>query len=257
MKSSWQKRCVGIIVGCLILVSGVQGQMAIGVKGGVLVGKPGYSRAYRSIYLEEYNVGFAPGMTIGAVADIKVGSKFSLQNEINYSLKGVKISKEGSDYVTNTMMMHYIDYPILLKTRLNKGRQKYYITFGPTISYWLGGNMNISANELDEWNLERVKLGFTFNPENSLDGSKIYIPDANRFQFGLSIGGGFENELHNGQRFIVDFRYDIGHTFLSKEREVNTDLVTYQANMETNNQVFAVSVIFVYDLNTLRRNLAK
>lgn len=257
MKRSWQKRATVFILAVFTLVSVAEAQMAVGVKGGVMVGRPGFSRAYKSIYLEEYNVGFAPGMTIGAVADIKVGSIFSLQNELNYSLKGVKIKRGGSEFVENTMMLHYLDYPILLKTRLNKGRQKYYVTFGPTISYWLGGNMNISANELDEWGFDNIKLGITYDPDKALEENSIYVPDANRFQFGLSIGGGIENELHNGQRFIVDFRYDIGHTFLSRQREVDTSLITYQANMETNNHMFSVSVIYVYDLKTLRRNIAK
>lgn len=257
MKINRQIKGLLLITTLLLMVTNVEAQLAVGAKGGVSVGKPGFSRAYRSIYLEEYNVGFAPGMTLGLVADIKVGSKFSLQNELNYSLKGIKIKRTGSDFVTNTLMLHYLDYPVLLKTRLNKGRQKYYMTFGPTISYWLGGNMNIKANELDEWDLERVKLGITFNQDNSLDGESIYVPQPNRFQFSLSIGGGFESELHNGQRFIFDLRYDIGHTFLSKEREVDTSLITYQANMESNNHIFTASVIFVYDLNTLRRNMAK
>ncbi|MFW5762398.1 MAG: porin family protein [Cyclobacteriaceae bacterium] len=257
MNRTWLKVGTGIAIAILFLAIEAEAQLAIGARGGVMVGKPGFSRAYRSIYLSEYNVGFAPGFTIGAVADIKVGSMFSLQNELNYSLKGVRIKRGGSDYVQNTMMLHYLDYPILLKTRLNKGRQKYYLTFGPTISYWLGGNMNIRANELDEWGIDRAILGITYNPDNALDVKSIYVPEANRFQFGLSIGGGIENELHNGQRFIFDLRYDIGHTFLSKEREVDIELATYQANMESNNHMISFSVIFVYDLNTLRRNLAK
>jgi hypothetical protein len=257
MINRWYRK--GFLLIGMVIVSAVtaEAQLALGVRGGVSVGFPGYSRAYRSIYLDEYDVGFSPGMTFGLVGDTKVGSKFSLQTELNYSLKGVGVKREGGEFVNNTMMLHYIDFPILLKTRLNKGPQKFYLTFGPTISYWLGGNMNIKANELDEWDVERLSLAMTFDPAKQFEDDLIYIPESNRLQFGLSIGGGFENDLRNGQRFMIDVRYDIGHTFLSTVREVDTSLATYQANMETNNQVIAVSVIFVYDLKTLRRNLAK
>lgn len=145
------------------------------------------------------------GFYVGAVAEIKLTAKFSIQPELVYSSQGAKntysetiigITTEHS----NHDKLDYINIPVLAK---------YYIT--DRFSFELGPQFGflIKAESKDEIIVNDVKTTDTRDFKN----------EVNSFDFG--IGAGLAYDLSNG--IFLNGRYNLGLTNVGKSDEYYKD----------------------------------
>ena len=230
-------------------------QMSVGFKFGALAAKTSYGDKN---YTDEFDLGISPGISIGSVYGFDVGKKFGLHTELNLSVKGSKTKRMGADHIKNKINNFYLDLPLLLKLDAGGKTKNWFILFGPTISYWLAGKGHIRGSELDEYNVSQFDYTLYFNEDNAIANDGVYVPSSNRILYSLTFGIGHSIVTRQGQEFTIDLRYDMGHTHFSDSRESRLlDLATFQNNFQGNHQVLSLSVIYLFDLKTLRRNLAK
>lgn len=130
---------------------------------------------------------------IGAVAEIFVNEKFSIQPELLYSSQGLKydvydINIEGSTYSTSksseSTKLDYITIPVMAK---------YYIVKG----------LNIQAGPQ-----------FAFNV-NAKDAGEDIKDNVKSFDFGVNFGAGYELPIG----LFFDARYNVGLTNVAKKFE--------------------------------------
>src|SRR5690606_8006283 len=98
---------------------------------------------------EGTEMGYIPGIQVGAVANFPITGVLSIQPEILYIQKGfaatVDINEQimGYDYSVKgsaDFKSNYLELPVLAKAGFGSGDLNFFITAGPTVGYWLSGN---------------------------------------------------------------------------------------------------------------------
>jgi len=202
--------------------------------------------------------------TVGAVASFKVKDRYFLHTELNYTTKG-KITKGKIDpLLEDRVTYRYLDVPALFsmqfKGKLKSERQfKWYLGVGPNVSYWLGGNGVIKSSDLYENNIDKLKYSIKFGTRPNADNpDEMYVEGARRLQFGIVAAGGVMFEPAGGNKFMIDLRYEGGHSQLGTKGDflIPTD---YDDNLRARNRGLTLSVIYLleYNLNPDVRNRGK
>lgn len=205
-----------------------------------------------------------PGFHAGAVVAFKVKDRYFLNLESIYSQKGKKVTGKIDPDLNDKVIYRHIDVPILFamhfKGQVGEGRQfKWYINAGPNTSYWLGGKGVIKAGDLRENGIAELKYKIVFGTRPDHNNADIlYIKDANRFQFGMNVGGGILLEPGGNQKVMVDFRYQIGHTQVGT-RESSQFLIPsdYQDTLKGRNKVISLSLIYLVEFSSARKDINK
>ena len=141
------------------------------------------------------------GWNFGAIFNIPLSKRFSLQPEINYTNHGLKYSYE-SDY--EKLTMKYIQLPLLFKYNIINGKTgKIYIQAGGYGGYWLSGELENNTNQ------DIIKEQYPFDSDVS-DGFKD-----NRLDYGLLGGIGASIKLGSGHLFIQS-SYQYGLSDIAK-----------------------------------------
>lgn len=213
---------------------------------------------------DDYRVTPVPGVHAGASLSFRVRKRFFLNTSLVYSSKGKTIEGKKDRLYKNDVKYHYIELPIVytaeFKADLGNNKVfKWYLGAGPNISYWLGGRGTISSSDLDEVNLSEVKYKLVFNkaPE-TLRGGQLGVQDPNRIQLGLNIAAGFVLEPMGYQKIMLLFRYELGHSFLSRDTDgYMQGIYRPQDVMRVRNQGFRVSLSYLIDLKTETRKRGK
>jgi hypothetical protein len=131
---------------------------------------------------------------------------------------------------------------------------------GPNLSYWLGGSGRIVNTEFIENQFPELKYTIRFG-ERKEDGaqSNIYMKDANRFQWGIQIGGGILLEPVNGQKIMIDARFELGHTWVGEENSADFIIpLDYHSarNMKDRNNNLRFSILYLWE-KSLDKKLRK
>ncbi len=131
---------------------------------------------------------------IGAVAEIFINEKFSVQPEVLYSAQGAKTSFTEEDMgisykYKSTLKLDYINIPIMAK---------YYVTDAITVQAGPQIGFNVKAEEKE-----------TFNGETETNS---YSSDITTVDFALGFGAGYQ--LPMGAFF--DLRYNVGLSNIAK-----------------------------------------
>ncbi len=204
------------------------------------------------------------GFHAGAVVAFKVKDRYFLNTEYIYSQKG-KIARGKIDpNLKDRAVYHHIDIPVLFsmhfKGNLTKSRQfKWYIAAGPNTSYWLGGKGVIQSGDLIENGFSNLKykMAFGTRPDHNRP-DLLYIKDAKRLQFGMSVGAGLLLEPARNQKVMIDFRYEIGHTRLgtpqSSQFLVPAD---YQDSLKGRNKGIRLSLVYLFEFSSDRKERNK
>ena len=134
---------------------------------------------------------------IGALAEIFINEKFSIQPEILYSAQGAKTSYTDSDMginfkVKSTMKLDYINVPVIAK---------YYVTDAITVHAGPQIGFNVKSEE---------KLTVNGNSE-TFD----YKDSTTSVDFALGFGAGYQ--LPMGVFF--DLRYNVGMSNIAKDSD--------------------------------------
>jgi hypothetical protein len=226
-----------------------------------LGGKMGFQLSKHNFFDEDFkksnNIGFLPGFNIGLATNLKISNSFDLYNEINYSTKGTRISNY-TVHVKDKLQLSYLDFPFLLRTSIYKDPYcKVFLQMGPTIGFWLKGKGLIQSDELLEEGFFKLKYDFKFNENTPHIMHGVTVPEPNRTQLSLNVGIGTEMTLRSKHVFLVDLRYEMGHTYLSKSDEMRYYIHGYAHNYKANNQVFMISTAYLLNMQTVRRQLMK
>lgn len=126
------------------------------------------------------------GFHVGALAEIFINEKFSVQPEILYSSQGVK-GNEGFKFT-----LDYINVPIMAKYYVIDGLS---IQAGPQIGF------NVKAD------MDTKEMGIKI--------SKDVKDNVNTVDFGLNFGAGYELPMG----LFADVRYNLGLNKVNKEGE--------------------------------------
>lgn len=175
----------------------IKAQMHIGVRGGLAFSEPGLSTplgATQSLTKTFTSIDMA------IVSEMKLANRLSLQAELGYSEKGIRLGTStdlnvfGATIpvgITSTTKVRQLELPILAKYELTTGGFDMYAIAGPSMSYNLNGNFRTRGTGITDVRLinENFEIGQQY-----------------RFGLGLVGGLGIEKAMGNGKLF-VDARY--------------------------------------------------
>jgi hypothetical protein len=145
-------------------------QIGGGVKGGLSLGDvPKFTDELDStVATTSQRIGYA----VGGFLAIRFGSGFSIQPEMLYTQKGVKINvSEGAELGDVRYKADYVDVPILARYTFGKGG-RVYVFGGPSLDFKVSAK--VSAGILDKTEEEDIS------------------DDIENFEFALVFGGGIE-----------------------------------------------------------------
>ena len=237
-------------------------QFYIGPKAGIQVFKPFFSSGEEREG-ESYNPKI--GLNLGMAAVLEVKENFALNFEIAYSQKGKEVRGGLDAGLKHDVTYNHIDFPLLFTRRFNAshgGNKSYqwYVNAGPNISYWIGGSGRLSSSELLlEEGIERVDYDIVFD-QPSFDNDQANINYPNRWQLGLNLGGGMIFQPDKGNLLIVDFRLEMGSTFVGREDssvDFPVSIFAYSDNLRAVNGGLKVSVAYLFDSNLSQRKKGK
>jgi len=157
----------------------------------------------------EGELGNILGVQFGALYEIRISNKFSIQPEVNFRPKGFKFTGteeiDGFDFKVKTkFVVNYLDVPILAKYNFGDPKEiLIYITAGPSFAYAMNAHQVARLTGLGQTNKER----------QAADLDELAY---NRYEASVSLGTGFEAPMDYGSLFF-DARYLLGLTNLNKE----------------------------------------
>jgi hypothetical protein len=202
---------------------------------------------------------FSGGLTFGYAGGLFVS--FPLKNDFDffaegaYSKKG-RVVKSQNDTWTNTSEYRMIDLHMLLrksyKFRLEKNvPAQWFLNIGPEVSYWLSGKGNIKV--------EGPGSDYTivFDEPPTSDFTKMYMTDANRWLFGLAIGGGVKAPLGRNQHITTEVRFVSGHTYLGQRNTSHIEILTFEDTMKTNLKILYLNIAYSFDFDVKEGRMGK
>lgn len=189
------------------------------------------------------------GYQIGGAFDLPLENIFHFHPELYYSRKGKKTEIIGTG-ITNNATYNFIEAPIYLRMSFEGGQGEagtfyYHIDIGPTISYWLGGKGTLDAGgpTFDY----TIKFGET---EDDAPDNAMYITDANRWQWGLSIGFGTTYPVVRHQFVNVDLRIGIGGTHLAGlDGEAHLPILGFVDSLDVSFLEISLSGSYVFEID--------
>ena len=210
-----------------------------------------------------YDVSPITGFHAGMALSFRVQKRFFLHSSLIYSTKGKILKAENDPLFRNEVRYKYIELPILytveFKGNLGGNKEyKWYFGAGPNVSYWLGGRGKFSSSDLSEVGIGELDYKVVFNKDpEDVEDDEMGVEDPNRFQLGLTIGTGFVFEPMGYQKIMFLFRYEIGHSFLSRTSDGVFKPTLYTDEMQIRNQGFRISISYLVDLKTEERKKGK
>lgn len=219
-------------------------------------------------YKDVFEVRPVFGYHFGAHTSFRVRKRFFLNTSLIYSTKGMTMKGKGDDFDgTNDLdylkaKYNYIDMPIIytayFKGSFGKSSFKYSIGAGPNISYWLGGKGTIENTDTHEFSTGIVKYKIVFNKDPFTAGeNEMVVEKPTRFQLGLNLTAGFLFEPVRDHQMTLTFRYELGHSYLSRESVGRFRDTYFEQPLQIRNQGFRISVAYLIDLKVEQRKKGK
>jgi hypothetical protein len=262
--------CKFFVVYCIILLmsnGNVYAQkFSVGLKAGGSVNWARFGeREDREKFGSRPKFGYAGGLLISFPLSEK--HKFSFQTEGGYSRKG-RIIKSQENTWTNSATYNMIDLSMCLRKSFTFHLKEnlpvdWFLNIGPEINYIINGKGYIKVGG------PHYDYDIIFNPKDSTqDYHHMSYFNANRYLFGLGIGGGFKFPIRNGQHIVTELRLLLGHTYLGKKGTglptANTDegysyinILTYEDTLKTNITTLSLSIAYVFDFDIQKGRMGK
>jgi hypothetical protein len=145
------------------------------------------------------------GFHAGVYNKIPLGRSFSLQPELLYSGKGMKLNYDESALADgdSKFNLNYLELPVKLVFNL---AEDFEFQFGPYVAYLVNANVDTDADVLDFWEIDS---------EDEIDRDRFKSLD-----YGVSLGLGF-----NLDALILGFNYNLGLTQVAKDDELSYDVL--------------------------------
>lgn len=245
------------------VLSVCQAQIYIGPAGGAQVS---WTKFDNQDFYDSYDIKPVWGYHAGANISWKVQNRFFLHTSFLFSTKGRKLEGRRDPLLKNRVRYNYIDVPIIyavdFRGRVGGGKEfKYYFGFGPNVSYWLGGKGELYNSDLDE-NAEfasrDLEYAIVFDANQAdLSAAQMNVTRPSRLQLGLNVATGLVFEPQPGQRILMMFRYELGHSFLSREGSGTFTSTYYEDVLQSRNKGLRLSVSYMVDLRIEKRKRGK
>jgi hypothetical protein len=236
-----------------LIFSNAHGQYWFGPKVGVHVVNHRYQLAgFKS---DSFNVSPDIRYQFGAVLTYTASDRYSVHTEINFERIGRTLQnfENKTPTVFSKTKFSFISIPLIMRVNFGRSPVSYYLNGGPKISFWMGGSGKL--RDLDEF-VEAFGEDFTleydvtFN-ENNESLTEKPILEANRLQYALTLGGGFNFDIRGGARIMLDFRYSFGHSNMgfNDNPAYRYDASDYEENFEYTHDMISVSVAYLFEYN--------
>jgi hypothetical protein len=168
-----------------------------------LSGEPGFEQKFKA------------GFTFGAGVELKLNSFLSIQPELNFAQKGLRLSFSESDQgisisMDNRTTINYLEVPVLLKAYVSDAKTRFFFLAGLSAGLGLGGkskskvDLDFQGDSFSVTVTGKVKFGDPPSDYDPEEGADVYID--NRFDAGLQVGFG----AFIRQKFMVEVRYNHG-----------------------------------------------
>lgn len=188
-------------------------------------------KMFHSGYSEAY--GYITGAQFGAVVNIGLSDRFSIQPELLYSQKGHKvrsyfIEDDDLEDMRAKLRMNYLEVPVLAKLSFGNKKLQFFLTAGPSVGYWVSGRSEWAYAGLEE------NKAYVFRKDYK-HGLK-----ENRLDVGANVGFGVAYPLGTG-KLNLDVRYGLGLSDISKYEDDRPDHITKDGH-----RTFGVSVAYLF-----------
>lgn len=217
------------------------------------------------IYDVEPLYGYMGGFTVA----FRVRDRFFLQTDFIYSRKG-KIMKGVDDASLSDPTLeyksiaHHFDIPIIYRMDFkgNFGENlafKYFVGLGPNVSYWWKGNGTLKSGDLIENHIQELEYDVKFGG-NALDEELgvMVVNDANRVQLGINFATGIVLEPAGGSIYVIDFRFELGHSYLYKDEPARlAEVVEFTDPVKARNMGFRLGFAYLFDTKVSQRKKGK
>jgi hypothetical protein len=225
----------------------------VGPKAGVQYGWVGLDRDIDREFLRSEP---ALGAHFGGVAIFRVRERFYLHTELLYSFRQQVIKGRQDELLESKTTNHFIELPISFKmnfkSRIKDLKYQWFAGAGPTLGYWLGGSNTLRSSELDEADRFPSDYSIKFDaiPIEDADNNTLYIDEGNRMQLGIHAVGGLMFEPQNGKAFIIDVRFDYGHSYFAREDYgYFPGLLDYSEPTRARYMAIKLGLTYVFDTN--------
>ena len=217
-------------------------------------------------FYDAYSIKPVFGYHAGANISLKVRNRFFLHTSFLFATKGRKLKGKQDPLLTNRVRYDYIDIPIIyavdFRGRLGSGKEfKYYFGIGPNVSYWLGGKGKLYNSDLEEsaeFAARDLEYTIVFEDEQAdVPPGQMNVAQPNRIQLGLNVASGLVFEPQPHQRILLMFRYELGHSFLSREGNGIFAPTYYEDVLQARNKGLRLSVSYMIDLRIENRKKGK
>ncbi len=221
---------------CLSIAGTARAQMgeqrhnlAVGGNAGVNLSQGSFLPSFK----QEMKQGMLVGFTARYISEKYFNMICGLQLELNFSQYGWKEGMEEGDTRSYEKTLNYLEIPFL--AHLAFGRDygfQGFIHAGPQLGYLLSESENRSNNY------------FTYpNYNQYTNGQKAAVEKvSNRFDYGITAGGGFEIRTRKLGSFIVEGRYYLGLADFFK----NGKAATFERSAHRN---IAIKATYLVDLS--------
>jgi hypothetical protein len=246
---------------CVLLTSGeLHSQVLVGPVLGGQVSWVSFSQKENKTYFRMKPViGYHAGLGLS----FRVRKRFFLTSSFLYSVKGRQIEGKKDGLLDHRVTYKYIDIPIVysvdFRAKLGNNMEfKYFVGVGPNISYWLGGKGTLYNSDFSENQIPELEYKIVFNKdENEVGENEMAVSQPNRVQLGLNLAAGMVVEPAPFQKFIFLLRYELGHSYFSKEKDGYFKDTYYQDDLQSRNQGVRASLIYMVDMRTGDRKKGK
>ena len=206
----------------------------------------------------------------GASVSFRMAKRVFLQTSVIYTEKAKNLKGKLDKKFSNKARLSYVQLPISFtkEVKMQFGEGKFYNLYfgaGPTVSYWLGGRGRLTSSELNEntINPPNYDLPYTITFEDNpaeIPLGKMNVSEGNRLQLGLNFTVGAVFEPVKAQRFMVTLRYELGHSYFSRETDGDYGLdgaLFYEDDLQSRPHSLGLSIFYLIDLKTEERNKGK
>lgn len=207
-------------------------------------------------YKDTYNFTSDPSFNAGIIFGYSGSPKYGVHTELYFEQTHRKLTEDPDADIlplTSEATYNHLVVPVLMQYKLSiDPRWKVFASGGPRIGYWLGGNLDITSDELREFG-DSDMISYKIKPKalgnkEPVEGA-VYIEKPNRLQYGLIFSVGTMFDVKEYQRIIADVRVTWMHSNYGFNDGNDPLLSEYVENYEfrQHSLMFNLGYVFGYD----------
>jgi len=208
-------------------------------------------------YKDTYNFTSDPSYNVGIIFGYSGSPKYGVHTELYFQQMHRKLTEDPDADIlplTSEATYNHLVIPVLMQYKLAiDPRWKVFAQGGPRFGYWLGGNLDITSDELSEFFTSDM-ISYTIRPrpgdrEGDDNTENVFVAKPNRLQYGLIFSVGTMFDVKEYQRIIADVRITWMHSNYGINQEGETLLAEYDENYEfrQHSLMFNLGYVFGYD----------